>query len=229
MAKKKQKSTSVDVELVEAAAAKAGSYSALAKALGLAYTTVYRMRGGSGAIKLTELRRRQLQDFMDSAPGARSARASGAEQEAAEQGKKTMPIESTPRLAEWAQARNKTDPATYQRVNRTSERDLSFTGWEVGLGTFGYPGDDPKKWERGREVRLYVTSAGRIVVAIRKWSARPGEGVLHTAGVFADPDSAVSFLLEEGGGKLGQASKSAWEQACRNCEALADAETEAVE
>jgi hypothetical protein len=107
---------------------------------------------------------------------------------------------------------------------------LVFTGELIGTGERGTGGSSGMHcdWTRGTEVEIYLTEGAKIITAVRQWSRWQGEGDVHRAAAHDTPPEAVAWLVEDAGGRLGTASKEAWEEACENCPALAGADVEEV-
>jgi hypothetical protein len=116
------------------------------------------------------------------------------------------------------------------RVRRDSDRDLTFTGTLLGTGERGTGGSSGNScdWTRATEVEIYLTEGAKIVTAVRQWSRWQGEADVHRAAVHDHPADAFEWLVEDAGGRLGTASKEAWEEACENCPLLAGADVEEV-
>ncbi|NOX54289.1 MAG: hypothetical protein GXP27_07570 [Planctomycetes bacterium] len=62
-------------------------------------------------------------------------------------------------------------------VRRDGDRDLEFTGVELGSGSMGTGGTSGYAcdFDRGTEVSIYRTTGGRYVAAVRQWSRWEGE------------------------------------------------------
>lgn len=123
------------------------------------------------------------------------------------------------------------------RVTRDGARDLSFKGWLLGEGSHGTGGNSGfvKDWTRGVEVSIFLTTGGRLITGVKRWSRWQGEGDKFTAETHdlcdtsATIASVLGWLREDGGGYLGVASKEAWEEACKTCPALAKADVETID
>jgi hypothetical protein len=124
------------------------------------------------------------------------------------------------------------DEAVRFRLERDGAVDLGFYGWLIGKGEHGTGGNSGHEcdWTRGTVVRVYVTTAGRIVTVVMRWSRWRGErSPRHDTAVHATPGEALNWLREDNGGSLGDASKYAWETACAECPALEGCDVEEVE
>ena len=115
------------------------------------------------------------------------------------------------------------------RVTRDGARDLSFRGWLLGEAEHGHGGQYPSDWTRGVRVRIYMTIGGRYVAAVLRWTRWQGEADQHSAAVLDDGDAVLAWLEEDAGGRLGVASKDAWQRACEAYPPLADMETERID
>jgi hypothetical protein len=117
------------------------------------------------------------------------------------------------------------------RVQRDGERDLSFTGWLIGEGEVSSGKMDPEKYavtERRVSVRVFVTQGGRFVGHVhRRW--RFEEEYRDDARVCDDGQALLDFLRETNNWSLGQASRDAWNAACKKFPPLAPLEVEVVE
>lgn len=108
------------------------------------------------------------------------------------------------------------------RVERSAERDLVFKGWIVGVGEHS---SDPKfgfTTRRGVIVSIYVSEAGAIITATKRWSDEPKEGDRYTADAHDSPTSALEWLASDAASTegLGKASKEAWLTACESAAGL---------
>lgn len=101
------------------------------------------------------------------------------------------------------------------RVTRDDARDLAFDGWPLGEGHHGSGGTSGYEcdWTRGVRVRIYLTTGGRLVTAVHRWSRWQGEPERHAAAAHDDAPAVLAWLVEDAG-RLGAASKAAWEEAC---------------
>lgn len=120
---------------------------------------------------------------------------------------------------------------------RDGDRDLSFSGWLVGEAQQVIPtsfrntgGNDPYK--KVVEVRIYLTPGGAIITACHRYE-QPLDGsavraATITAAAHRKFEDAISWLKADAGGKLGQAGKAAWVNACRSIPELQAQEYEHV-
>lgn len=123
------------------------------------------------------------------------------------------------------------DPQEF-RVLRDGDRDLRFTGWLLGEGEHGTGGNSGfrKDWTRGIVVQIYLTTGRRIVVGARRWSRWQGEGEIHTAEACRTASEALSWLeADSRDGRLGPASKAAWEAACGRYAGLEGEDVEVID
>ncbi len=107
--------------------------------------------------------------------------------------------------------REEEDPeSSVQEYTLERGRDLSlrFRGILVGYNDVDIEGND-----RGTHVQIFVTTSRKIVTAVHQWQRKKGRK-RHKAQVHESPEAAMSFLMEDGGGKLGRASREAWIMAC---------------
>jgi len=94
---------------------------------------------------------------------------------------------------------------------RDDNRPLRFNGILVGYNEVNIE-EDP----RGTQVQIFVTGSRKIITAVYQWQRKEGlERERHKAKVHENPEAAVEFLEEDGGGKLGRASREAWDMACQ--------------
>ncbi|MBU2572326.1 MAG: hypothetical protein KJ725_20295, partial [Gammaproteobacteria bacterium] len=116
------------------------------------------------------------------------------------------------------------------RVTREGARDLAFRGRLLGTGEHGTGGNSgcTKDWTRGVHVRIYLTTGGRLVLAVHRWTRWQGEPDRYTATARDTPDTAIDWLVEDAG-RLGAASKAAWEDACTTWPPLAGEDVEDVD
>jgi hypothetical protein len=115
------------------------------------------------------------------------------------------------------------------RIRRDNDKDISFQGELIGTGDYGTGGEYKSQHTRGTEVEIYLTHPNaKLVTAVRQWSQWQGEEDVHRAAVHDTPAEAYAWLVEDCGGKLGRASKEAWDGACEVCELLAGADVEEV-
>jgi len=118
----------------------------------------------------------------------------------------------------------------------TLERDTSvpmqFRGRLIG----SYEPDEDL--HVGTRVMVYVTQKGKFITHIYQWQRKdnhPGEGPApikrsrSAAGVHVTGQEALSWLIQDGGGNLGSASRTAWEMACQNWPPLQGRAVEIIE
>ena len=115
-------------------------------------------------------------------------------------------------------------------ITRQGDRDIYINAWVVGFGRTTVPADSSKV-EKGIDVTIRLTAGGALVTTRCAWTRTPdGEsqesqtGQVHTA-----PDLAYQWLVKDGKGKLGPASKEAWIQACLTVPPMNGLEFERVE
>ena len=120
-------------------------------------------------------------------------------------------------------------------------RDISTKGWIVGRGQMTAPPrlkpgqsvtgfSSDVELQRGTDVEVYLTAKGTLITTRRSWTRTGGgEEVSQTGQAHETPDSAYQWLLNDGKGKLGPASKQAWSEACRNVPPMAELEFEHVD
>lgn len=142
-------------------------------------------------------------------------------------------------------------PPEKYRINRAGDRDLAFTGWLIGKATQPVSGssivsDEGQSVDFGVDVCIYVTEAERIVTHSYRWTefAARAEGDDLFVDGFTGPhhregdhnadwhdqvDSALDWLRDDAGGRLGAASKEAWTEACRRWPELTPHEVEDVD
>ena len=113
-------------------------------------------------------------------------------------------------------------PPTLSFIGISGGRDIRTAAWLIGFGRVEAGGTPP----RATEVEIRLTEGGNLVTTSR----RRGVDVLSQTGRVNDtPDSAYRWLLDDGKGKLGPASKQAWVQACRAVPEMAGLEFEDVD
>ena len=112
-------------------------------------------------------------------------------------------------------------PPTLHFIGISGGRDIRTAGWLVGFGQVEAGGTPP----RVREVQILLTEGGYLVTTSRR---RGVDQVSQSGRVNETPDSAYRWLLDDGKGILGPASKQAWVQTCRTVPGMADFEFENV-
>jgi hypothetical protein len=149
----------------------------------------------------------------------------------------TVPIQREETMAETtAGASTASGGPELIRIRRDRDRDMEFQGWRIGSGEtgtgpadrFGHPqaAPDRERWIRGIEVTLFRTVGGQFAVGLRRWG--PGGEEYHGV-VHRSPEELLEWMKSDAGGKLGAASKQAWESACRLDPDLKAHETERIE
>jgi hypothetical protein len=114
-------------------------------------------------------------------------------------------------------------PPKTHTIERDGDRDLALNAWVIGRGEVRAT-PDAAKVERGTTVEIFLTDNGRLLASRAAWTRRPGvaEAVSRYASMpEAMPEALYRWLLNDGKGKLGPASKEAWTQACRNVPPMA--------
>lgn len=106
-------------------------------------------------------------------------------------------------------------------LDRDNNLSLQFEGRLIGQNSV-YEGSLAS---RGTWVSIYITKGGKIVTHVHQWQGGSEPGELgyggrnrsrDVAGVHVDPQQALAWLIRDGGGILGSASREAWTKACRN-------------
>lgn len=110
----------------------------------------------------------------------------------------------------------------------TLERDqnlpLRFRGQLIGWNEI-----DPAV-TRGTAVAIYVTRRGQIITSVHQWQRDDfRDRERHDACVHQTAEAALEWLVQDGGGHLGRASREAWEMACRTWPPLQGKDVEIVE
>ena len=85
---------------------------------------------------------------------------------------------------------------------------LSFAGWLLGEGSFR-----AHTVERGVDVDIYATVAGKVITHVHHWMAEGINPDRDIASVHRDGLCALKALCDKSG-RMGHASREAWEQAC---------------
>jgi hypothetical protein len=94
-------------------------------------------------------------------------------------------------------------------VERDEQLSLNFVGRLVGTNVID------KELPRGTWVRIFVTRAGSLVTSVHQWQrGRGAPRERHVAAVHNTPGEALTWLVEDGKGRLGPASCEAWRMAC---------------
>jgi len=111
------------------------------------------------------------------------------------------------------------------KVERDDNRPLQFQGYLIGWNDV-----DISTVPRGTQVSIYITKGNKIVTAVHQWQrGEKAERQRHKAGAHQTPESALDWLIEDGGGKLGRSSREAWEVACSVWPSLQGHEVEVID
>lgn len=95
-------------------------------------------------------------------------------------------------------------------VERDDNRPLRFTGYLVGWNEVDL------SVPRGTRVTVFVTRSSRIIAAVHQWQrGESGERNRHAATIHECPETALAWLIKDGGNHLGRASREAWDMACQ--------------
>jgi hypothetical protein len=106
--------------------------------------------------------------------------------------------------------------------------DIRAVGWKVGFGSIE-AGGTARDMKRGTDVTIRLMVGGQLLTSRCSWTKGPTSSEESQTGrVNSTPQAAWEWLLEDGGGKLGRASKDAWVKACRTVPPMADLEFEQV-
>lgn len=108
---------------------------------------------------------------------------------------------------------------------RSQGLDLEIRGWIIGKG------EAAAGRNRRTIVEIALTTKGRLITTRRSESRDADGWELHEAtGQFHEtPERAYAWLLEDGHGKLGPASRAAWVAACRTFAPMNGMEVERVD
>ena len=121
-------------------------------------------------------------------------------------------------------------PAEPCLVTRQGYLDIHVQAWLIGCGeTRADTGTG--EVQRGTTVEIRLTVGGNLVTTRCAWT-RTADGSSEdsqTGQVHSTPHLAYEWLIKDGKGKLGPASKDAWVQACRNVPTMSGLEYERVE
>lgn len=114
------------------------------------------------------------------------------------------------------------------RVQRDGEIDLAFVGVLIGSGDVESGRRDSGVRERRVSVRIYVTTGGKFVGHVhRRWNF--DEEYRDAAWACETGKHLLVFLRNTNNDTLGQASRDAWNMACRQNAALAPFEVETID
>jgi len=109
-------------------------------------------------------------------------------------------------------------------IERDDNRPLRFKGHLVGFNE-----SDPDT-PRGTAVAIFVTRRGKIITSVRQWQKdAKRERQRYDAAAHETADEALAWLIQDGGGHLGRASRDAWERACATWTPLQGHEVEVIE
>lgn len=109
-------------------------------------------------------------------------------------------------------------------IERDDNRPLRFQGRLVGFNEV-----DPEA-PRGTSISIFATRRGRFVTSVHQWQRdAKRERERHAAAVHDSAEDALAWLIQDGGGRLGQSSKEAWDMACRVWLPLQGHDVEVVE
>jgi hypothetical protein len=114
-------------------------------------------------------------------------------------------------------------PPQPHTIEREGDRDLALTAWVIGRGEVRAT-PDASRVERGTTVEIFLTTNGRLLASRAAWTRRPGvAGTVSRCSSMPEamPEALYRWLVLDGKGKLGPASKEAWTQACRNVPPMA--------
>lgn len=119
------------------------------------------------------------------------------------------------------------------RYARGGDRALTARGWVIAQEDdrtmrCGHSGiaRDATRWTT---VTIALTTGGRLIVSREHRTRWQGERDRADAHVATSVQDALDWLVADNGGRLGYASRLAWEAACRQLPEVADYATEAVE
>lgn len=126
---------------------------------------------------------------------------------------------------------SKFGPATPTLITRQGDRDIYVDCWLVGRGeTLADTRPRTGEVQRGTTVELRLTVGGFLVTTRTAWTRTADESTESATGqVHSTPDLAYNWLIKDGKGKLGPASKAAWVQACGNVPPMKEFAYERVE
>jgi hypothetical protein len=137
------------------------------------------------------------------------------------------------------------DPAVAEHLTKTlgapesfllaqdGGRDIRALGWVIGKGSIEAASNGPTR--RGTIVTIWLTEGGQLVTHRESWKkgepykGRVFDGAEGTGRVNSSPATALQWLVDDGKGRLGPASKAAWVQACRSVPSMNTFEYEHVD
>lgn len=109
-------------------------------------------------------------------------------------------------------------------VERDNNRPLRFQGQLIGFN------DADPEAPRGTSVAIFATRRGKIVTSVHQWQRdTKRERERHDAAAHDRAEDALEWLVRDGGGQLGRASREAWERACTSYAPLQGHDVEVVE
>ncbi len=109
-------------------------------------------------------------------------------------------------------------------VERPGNLDIEVSAWKLGEGRIDVGGPESR---RTTTVEIWLTTKGRLLTVRRASSDVDGVSTVEQASQFHEtPASALAWLIADGKGKLGRASKVAWVQACRTFAPMSGMEIE---
>jgi hypothetical protein len=107
-------------------------------------------------------------------------------------------------------------------------RDKQATGWLVGRGHVETPFHGGVV--RTLDVEIRLTRGGTLIVTrISRSSGNGSNSADSDAKPCETPNAAYEWLLKDGKGKLGPASKAAWVRACRTVPGMSGLEFERID
>ena len=110
-------------------------------------------------------------------------------------------------------------------LEREDNRPLQFTGYLIGWNEVNI-----EEQPRGTKVQIFVTRSSKIVIAVYQWQRKESlERERHKAWVTSSPEEALDSLVQDGGGKLGRASREAWDVACATWPSLKGYDVEVID
>jgi hypothetical protein len=103
-------------------------------------------------------------------------------------------------------------------VERPGALDVEVSAWLIGRGEIA-TGMSPR---RTMTVEIWITTKGKLLVfrkAVTQFAQGGGDG-LSVSEFHDTPAAAYDWLVNDGKGKLGRASKQAWIEACQQFEPM---------
>lgn len=109
-------------------------------------------------------------------------------------------------------------------LERDDNLPLAFEGRLLGSNDFDE--DVP----RGTCVRVFATKSGRLVTSVWQWQRTERSSRSRRAAAVHDrPEEALAWLVRDGRGLLGHASREAWKRACLAWAPLCGLEVERID